>query len=56
MKQRKTYKHTVDLINLLSNLEMTTEDIFSLYNCECIHNDLDCRYRDNGRCTIKKKM
>lgn len=31
------------------------EDVFSLCNHQCVHNDLDCKYQDGDSCTINKE-
>lgn len=31
------------------------EDVFSICNHQCVHNDLDCKYQDGDRCTINKE-
>lgn len=30
------------------------EDVFSMCNFECVHNDLNCKYQKEDRCTIRK--
>lgn len=30
------------------------EDVLAIYNSECVHNDLICKYRDGDKCTIRK--
>jgi hypothetical protein len=31
------------------------EDVFSKNHSECVHNDLDCNYRNNDQCTIHRE-
>lgn len=38
-----------------SKNRVINEDIFSICNCECVHNDLDCKYQDGDKCTISKE-
>ena len=33
---------------------LINEDVFSSFNSECIHNNLDCKYKSEGKCTIKR--
>lgn len=34
--------------------QIINEDVFSSFNSECIHNDLDCKYKSEDKCTIKR--
>lgn len=38
-----------------SNNRVITEDVLSLFNCQCVHNDLICKYQDGDSCTISKE-
>lgn len=38
-----------------SKNRVINEDVFSVCNFECVHNDLDCKYRDGDKCTISKE-
>jgi len=37
-----------------SKNRVINEDVFSMCNFECVHNDLNCKYRDGDKCTIGK--
>lgn len=37
-----------------SKNRVINEDVFSVCNYECVHNDLDCKYQDGDKCTINK--
>lgn len=37
-----------------SKNHIINEDVFSICNSECIHNDLDCKYQNDDKCTINK--
>ncbi len=38
-----------------SKNRVINEDVFSMCNFECVHNDLNCKYQDGDKCTISKK-
>lgn len=38
-----------------ANKRIIGEDVLAMYNSECIHNDLLCKYRSGDKCTIKKE-
>lgn len=38
-----------------SKNRVINEDVFSMYNFECVHNDLDCKYQEDDKCTISKE-
>lgn len=37
-----------------SKNRIINEDVFSVCNSECVHNDLRCKYQNEDKCTIKK--
>lgn len=37
-----------------SKNRVINEDVFSICNSECIHNDLNCKYQTGDKCTINK--
>lgn len=38
-----------------SKNQVINEDVFSMCNFECVHNDLACKYQDDDKCTISKE-
>lgn len=38
-----------------SKNRIINEDVFSMCNFECVHNDWDCKYQDDDKCTISKE-
>ena len=38
-----------------SKNRVINEDVFSMCNFECVHNDLGCKYQDGDKCTISKE-
>lgn len=38
-----------------SKNRVINEDVFSVCNFECVHNDLNCKYQDDDKCTISKE-
>lgn len=37
-----------------SKNRVINEDVFAICNSECIHNDLNCKYQNDDKCTINK--
>jgi len=40
---------------LQSKNRVIDEDVFSICNHQCVHNDLNCKYQDGDSCTINKE-
>ncbi len=38
-----------------SKNRVINENVFSIYNFECVHNDWDCKYQDGDKCIIRKE-
>lgn len=38
-----------------SKNRVINEDVFSMCNFECVHNDLNCKYQDGDKCTMSKE-
>ena len=38
-----------------ANKRIINEDVLAMYNSECVHNDLMCKYRNGDKCTIQKE-
>lgn len=43
------------LETIQSKNRVINEDVFSICNYECVHNDLDCKYQNGDKCTINKE-
>ncbi len=52
----ETFNGEVCLIQeaLQNKIHMIDENVLNSFNHECVHNDLECRYRVDDKCTIKK--